>query len=182
MRTPPDPEPKNLQEVLMARRRAAEPAREVSPLTVYRAEQVEIQVVRVTPFEDAGAPATPLEMYGAVTTPDLSGWWVYVFVDQPGSQWSDGLAWYAGQSDHLWSRWRDHYYKYLARFEAAVKWRIRVANQAEADLIELACIHFYQPECNDKGRAADLEAKVRRWSRGGVDFNRAQLDSRKVGG
>lgn len=107
---------------------------------------------------------TALEMYGAVPTEDYSGWWVYAFADRPGSQWTDGRVWYAGQSEHLWSRWRDHYYSYKDRFDAAVKWRIRVRDQAQADLVELVLIDFYQPECNSLGRADDLRRKVKRYA------------------
>lgn len=158
----------------MALGRKPEPRREVTPLAMYRAERVE-----------ARPEVTPLELYGAVVTEDLSGMWVYAFADHPGSRWSDGRVWYAGQTDHLWSRWRDHYYRFGERFAAAVKWRIRVANEAEADLIELVLIHFYQPECNDKGRRADLEAKVRAWGRGTRQYKRGEgwperLDSGKA--
>lgn len=155
----------------MTRRRARDEPRELSPLAVYRAERVTLTVTEVVPWQGGGEPATPLEVYGAVVTEDLSGMWVYAFADQPGSQWSDGRVWYAGQSEGLWSRWRDHYYRFGPRFTAAVKWRIRVANEAEADLIELALIHYYQPECNDKGRRSDLAAKVRRWGRGTKEFD-----------
>jgi glutathione S-transferase len=129
-------------------------------------------------------PVTPLELYGARLAPDFSGWWVYALADKPGSAWSDGRVWYAGQSDHLWSRLRDHYYKFGARFTAADKWLVPVAHEAEADLIELVHIHFYQPECNDKGRASDLAAKVRRWGRGTKEFDstvhQRALDRSKV--
>jgi hypothetical protein len=139
----------------------AAPAREVSPLAMYQAGRAQW----------TGDPVTPLELYGAVLAPDFSGWWVYAFADQPGSRWSDGLVWYAGQSNHLWSRWRDHNYAYGERFAAADKYLIRVDNEAEADLRELTLIDFYQPECNDKGRKADLAAKVRRWGRGTKEFD-----------
>jgi hypothetical protein len=153
-------------------RRASEPERELSPLAVYRAERLVFTVTEVAAWEDRGDPVTPLELYGAVQVPDFSGWWVYAFSDKPGSRWSDGRVWYAGQVGvGLWSRWRDHYYKYRDRFTAADKWIVKVANEPEADLIELVFINFYQPECNDKGRRADLEAKVRRWARGTREFD-----------
>ena len=155
----------------MARRRDPEPEREVSPLAVYRAERLAFTVTEVVPWQDAGDPVTPLELYGARPAPDFSGWHVYALADQPGSRWSDGRVWYAGQSEGLWSRFRDHYYRWRERFTEADKWLIKVANEPEADLIELALIHFYQPECNDKGRRADLEAKVRRWGRGTKEFD-----------
>jgi hypothetical protein len=166
-------------------RRARDKPRDLSPLAVYRAGRVVIAVTEVIPWQDAGEPVTPLELYGAVVTEDLSGRWVYAFQDQPGSRWTDGRVWYAGQvSVGLWSRWRDHYYKYGARFTEAVKWRIPVANAPEADLRELTLIDFYQPECNDKGRRADLAAKVTAWNRGSremdQDMRSLSLDSRQV--
>jgi hypothetical protein len=145
------------------RNQPASPAaapREVTPLAMYRA-------VRLV----SDPEVTPLELYGAARAPDYSGWHVYAFADQPGSRWSDGKVFYAGQSANLWSRWRDHSYKFGERFTAADKWLIRVANEAEADLIELVLINFYEPECNDKGRKADLAAKVRRWGRGTKEFD-----------
>lgn len=154
--------------------RKPEPQREVTPLAMYRAGLVDWP----------GPEVTPLELYGAKTAPDLSGSWVYAFADQPGSRWSDGRVWYAGQSAALWSRWRDHYQRFGERFTLAVKWLIPVANEAEADLVELVLIHFYEPECNTKGRRADLEAKVRRWGRGTQQFDknvrRASLDAGTV--
>lgn len=160
----------------MTRRPAREPEpgpRELTPLAAYRAERVTLTVTEVTPWPGPGPEVTPLEMYGAVVTEDLSGMWVYAFADPgPEGRPLSGRVWYAGQVGvGLWSRWRDHYYRFGQRFTDAVKWRIRVANEAEADLIELALIHFYQPECNDKGRAGDLAAKVRRWGRGTRDFD-----------
>lgn len=148
----------------MGKRRG--PEREVSPLAMYRAARLP---GLERPF-DAQEAVTPLELYGARRAPDLSGLWVYAFADRPGSQWSDGLVWYAGQSDNVWSRWRDHYYRFKERFTAAGKYLVPAANAAEADMIELVMIHFYDPECNDKGRRADLEAKVRAWSRGTRTF------------
>lgn len=144
------------------RRQADEPAapaapeREVSPLAMYQAGRAAWP----------GDPVTPLELYGAVVSPDYSGWWVYAFAD-PG-----GKVWRAGQSNRLYSRWRDHFYTFGTRFTEADKWLIKVANEAQADLIELVLIDFYQPECNDKGRRADLEAKVRRWGRGTKEFDK----------
>jgi len=120
------------------------------------------RAVRLVPDPEV----TPLELYGARLAPDLSGWWVYALAD-PG-----GKVWRAGQSERVWSRWRDYFYTYGARFTAADKYLIPVANEAEADLIELVLIHFYQPECNDKGRQADLEAKVRAWGRGTRQFHK----------
>lgn len=164
----------------MRRHRSTPPAgpaaapREVTPLAMYRA-------VRLV----SDPEVTPLELYRAERAPDYSGWWVYAFADQPGSRWTDGLVFYGGQSANLWSRWRDHYYKFGERFTAADKWLIRVANEAEADLRELVLIDFYQPECNDKGRAADLAAKVRRWGRGTKEFDAnvhklSSLDSKQA--
>jgi predicted GIY-YIG superfamily endonuclease len=168
---------------VLFRRRPA--AREVSPLAVYRAERVVITVHEVVPWSGRGAPVTPLELYGAVVTEDLSGRWVYAFQDLPGSRWSDGRVFYAGQTENLYTRWRDHYYRFGERFTAAVKWRVPVVNEPEADLRELTFINFYEPECNDKGRAADLEAKVRRWARGTKEFDaavrRRSLDSKQAG-
>ncbi len=146
-----------------------EPGRGATPLAAYRAQRLVITVEEVVPWE--GDQVTPLEVYGAALAPDFSGRWVYAFSDRPGSRWSDGRVWYAGQTEGLWSRWRDHYYKYRERFTEADKWLIRVANEAEADLKELVLIDFYQPGCNDKGRRADLEAKVRRWGRGTKEFD-----------
>lgn len=148
------------------------PRREVSPLAVFRAGRVEFAVTEVVPWHDVGEPVTPLEMYGAAKAPDFSGWWVYAFAD-PG-----GKVFRVGQSERLWSRWRDYYYEFGARFTAADKWLVKVANEAEADLVELLCIRFYEPECNDKGRASDLAAKVRAWGRGTRQFrgNQPPLD------
>jgi predicted GIY-YIG superfamily endonuclease len=152
--------------------------RELSPLAVYRAERLVFTVTEVIPWQDAGEPVTPLELYGAQLAPDFSGWWVYAFADP------EGKVFYAGQSERLWSRWRDHYYRFGARFTAADKWLIPVANEAEADLREAALIDFYQPECNDKGRRADLAAKVRRWTRGTKEFDanvsKLSLDSKQA--
>lgn len=131
----------------------AAPEREVSPLAMYQAGQL------VYPFAGQD-PATPLELYGAQVLPDLSGMWVYAFQD-PGAR-----VWYAGQTDRMWSRFRDHFYDYGERFTRAAKWVIPVPNVAEADLLELVLIHFYDPECNTKGRRADLEKKVHAWGRG----------------
>jgi hypothetical protein len=153
------------------RRARGQQPRELSPLAVFRADRVVITVEQVIPWEGAGPPVTPLELYGAVVTEDLSGRWVYAFQDLPGSRWTDGRVWYAGQTASLWSRWRDHYYRFGDRFTAAAKWRIPVANEPEADLRELTLIDFYQPECNDKGRRFDLEEKVRRWGRGTREFD-----------
>jgi hypothetical protein len=173
-----DPTSKEIREATVRRHRSTPPAaeapREVTPLSMYRA-------VRLVPDPEV----TPLELYRAERAPDYSGWWVYAFADQPGSRWTDGLVFYGGQSNHLWSRWRDHYYKFGERFTAADKWLIKVANEAEADLRELVLIDFYQPECNDKGRAADLAAKVRRWGRGTKEFDAnvnklASLDSKQA--
>lgn len=128
----------------------------------------------------AAAPprqVTLLEFYGARTAPDFRGHWVYAFADRPGSQWSDGLVWYAGQSEHLWSRWRDHYYSYRARFDAAVKYVIPVRDQAQADLYELQLIDYYQPECNTLGRADDLRKKVKRYANPQLP----SLDTRQAG-
>lgn len=105
-----------------------------------------------------------LEFYGAQVAPDFRGWWVYAFADKPGSQWTDGQVWYVGQTEHLWSRWRDHYYSYKDRFTAATKYVIPVRDRAQADLYELNLIDFYQPECNINGRADDLRKKVRRYA------------------
>jgi predicted GIY-YIG superfamily endonuclease len=129
--------------------------REVSPLAMYRAGRVDWP----------GPEVTPLELYGAQVAPDFAGHWVYAFAD-PGP----GRVWYAGQTRNLWSRWTEHNLKYGERFRAAVKWVIPVPNEAVADLKELVLINFYEPECNDKGRAADLAAKVRKWSRGTKEF------------
>jgi hypothetical protein len=136
---------------------AATAQREVSPLAMYRAGAVAWP----------GPEVTPLELYGAQQVPDLGGWWVYAFSDPAAG---GGKVWYAGQTDRLWSRWRDHYYKYGERFTAAVKWVIPVDNEAVADLRELVLINFYEPECNDKGRAADLAVKVHKWLHGTRQF------------
>jgi hypothetical protein len=138
------------------RRTSDQPQREVSPLAMWQAR----------PFEWPGDPVTPLELYGAQVAPDMNGWWVYAFADRPGSRWSDGKVWYAGQTDHFWSRWRDHYYKYGERFTAAVKWVIPVDNEAVAWIVESTLIHFYQPECNTRGRLEDLQRKIARISSG----------------
>lgn len=150
-------------------RRAREAQREVTPLAMYRAGLVDWP----------GPEVTPLEMYGAKRSPDFSGWWVYALADK------EGRVWRAGQSSRLWSRWRDYFYTYGERFTASDKWLIPVANEAEADLIELVLIHFYDPECNTKGRRADLEAKVRAWGRGTQQYKRGEgwpdrLDQKQV--
>lgn len=144
-----------------------EPEREVSALAMYRAGRLPGLAI---PF-DTQPEVTPLELYGAKLAPDLSGRWVYAFADRPGSRWSDGRVWYAGQSDNLWSRWRDHFYRFKERFTEADKWLVPAANEAEADLFELVMIHFYDPECNDKGRRADLAVKARAWARGTRTFH-----------
>jgi hypothetical protein len=145
-------------------RRASEPERELSPLAMYRAVRLEF-----TP------EVTPLEVYGAALMQDYSGWWVYVLVDP-----RDGRAFYAGQSEHLYRRLDDHRLRFGERFSWQHIWLVKVANEAEADLIELVMIHFYQPECNDKGRRADLEAKVHRWGRGTKEFDNT-VRARTVG-
>jgi len=138
------------------------PARQVSPLAMWQSQ----------PFDWPGEPVTPLELYGGSVMPDMTGHWVYAFQDRPGSRWSDGLVWYAGQSDHFWSRWRDHYYKYGERFSAAVKWVIPVENEVVACIVEATLIHFYQPECNTRGRLEDLQAKVSRVTNGNAGLYR----------
>jgi hypothetical protein len=158
----------NLREAAVTSRR------EVSPLAVFRAQRLEFTVTEVVPWPGDADPVTPLELYGAQLAPDFSGWWVYAFADKPGSQWGDGRVFYAGQTEGLWGRWRDHYYAFGERFTAADKWLVKVANEAEADLVELLFIVFYEPECNDKGRRADLEAKVHAWGRGTRQYKRGE--------
>lgn len=137
---------------------AVPPAREVSPLALYQAGRLAGLAGVTMPFYRQGE-VSPLELYGARLAPDLSGWWVYAFADP------DGTVWYAGQSEVLVSRWRDHYYGFGDRFVRADKWLIGVPNEAEADVCELLLIMYYQPECNTKGRREELERRIRMWQR-----------------
>jgi hypothetical protein len=97
-----------------------------------------------------------LQFLGAVLLPDLSGWWVYALGDV-----ADGHVFYAGQSDHLISRLRDHSYSYRAQFDPARVYLVRVADQAQADLYELMLIERYAPECNSVGRREELAKRCR---------------------
>lgn len=144
---------------------AVPPAREVSPLALYQAGRLAGLDGVTLPFYRQGE-VSPLELYEAQLAPDLSGWWVYAFADP------DGTVWYAGQSEALVSRWRDHYYKFGDRFTRADKWLIGVPNEAEADLAELLLIVYYQPELNTRGRREELERRIRAWSRGGDNLAR----------
>lgn len=118
--------------------------------------------LRRAPVAEPAREVTPLEMYHAKVAPNFGGWFVYAFADPP----APGLVWYAGQTEHLWSRWRDHYYAFGDRFTAAVKYVIPVRDQAQADLIELLLIDFYDPECNTVGRRDELRARMRKANKG----------------
>lgn len=104
----------------------------------------------------APAGVSALQFIGASLFPDTSGWWVYALCDA-----RTGLVFYAGQSDHLISRLRDHSYNYAERFDPARIWVCRVADRAEADLYELLLIRHYDPECNTLGRRRELEKRLR---------------------
>lgn len=106
---------------------------------------------------DRPAPqVTALQFLGAVLLPDLSGWWVYALADV-----RDGRIFYAGQSDHLISRLRDHQYSYPERWDPRGVYLVRAADQAQADLYELMLIERYDPECNDVGRRDELARRAR---------------------
>lgn len=99
---------------------------------------------------------TALQFLGAVLLPDLSGWWVYALADV-----RDGRIFYAGQSDHLISRLRDHQYSYPERWDDRGVYLVRAADQAQADLYELMLIERYDPECNSVGRRDELARRCR---------------------
>lgn len=103
-----------------------------------------------------------LQFLGAVLLPDLSGWWVYALADV-----RDGAIFYAGQSDHLISRLRDHQYAYAERWDPRGVYLMKVADRAQADLYELMLIERYDPECNDVGRRAELARRCRGLNRPG---------------
>jgi excinuclease UvrABC nuclease subunit len=103
-----------------------------------------------------------LEFYQAALMTDFSGWWVYALVDR-----NTGLIFRVGQSESLFRR-IDHYRTtYADRFDPAQVWLIRVADENEADLVELQLITSYQPECNAAGRADDLRRRAHSRVRGG---------------
>lgn len=118
--------------------------------------------------------ATALEFYQAVLMTDFSGWWVYALPDR-----RTGRIFYAGQSNSLFRRLDDHRRDYPDRFDWAQIWLIRVADENEADLVELQLITSYQPECNTAGRAEDLRRRAHGRVRGGRMPRRA-VDSRQA--
>jgi hypothetical protein len=135
---------------------------------------------RTVTADPAPAPrVTALEYYGAVLLRDLSGWWVYALGDI-----GDGHVFYAGQSENLLSRLRDHAYTFKAQFDPAQVWLVPCASQADADRKELELIDFYQPEHNSAGRTEVLRQLARGRTRGarGIRNDSEVLDSRKVGG
>lgn len=133
---------------------------------------------RPQPSTAPAVPAGLLQAYGARVSPDFSGWWVYAFADRlPNGE--AGAVWYVGQSENIWSRWRDHYYRFKARFRDAIKYVIPVSGKAQADVIELALIDYYQPECNLAGTTADLRRKVRDYGHAN-HVRRGPLDSSQV--
>jgi hypothetical protein len=113
----------------------------------------------------AAQPGGLLQAYGARLAPDFDGHWVYAFADRA-ADGAAGPVWYVGQTGSLWSRWRDHYYRWKARFTRAYKYVIPVRGEAEASIVELALINFYQPECNAAGTTADLARKVASYNKG----------------
>jgi hypothetical protein len=115
---------------------------------------------------------TALEFRRAVLMPDYSGPWCYALGHQ-----ADGHIWYAGQSESLLRRLDDHRCAHPEMFDPGQVWLIKVRDLAQADLVELELIDFYQPECNLSGRADDLRRITRQRVRGGR--TRASLDSRQ---
>lgn len=123
-------------------------------------------------------PAGLLQAYGAKVAPDFDGWWVYALADRLPNG-TVGTVWRVGQSENLWSRWRDYYYQYRERFRASAKYVIPVRDGAQANIIELALIDYYQPECNSAGTIADLRRKVAAYNKGN-HVRRDSLDSSQV--
>jgi hypothetical protein len=106
------------------------------------------------PEPERPAP-TMLEVYAARLLPDLSGWWVYALGDR-----ADGHVFYAGQSDHLVSRLRDHQYKYPGQYDPRRVYLIAVEHEPQACIRQLALIDFYQPERNTLATTEILRKRV----------------------
>ena len=106
------------------------------------------------PEPERPAP-TMLEVYAARLLPDLSGWWVYALGDR-----ADRHIFYAGQSDHLLSRLRDHSYNFREQYDPRQVYLIPCEGEGEACIRELAVIDFYQPERNTIGTTEALRKRV----------------------
>ena len=140
-----------------------------------------MRLTRRAPRPQPAPPAPPpglLQAYGAKLAPDFDGWWVYAFADRlPNGE--VGMVWYVGQTENLWSRWRDHSYRWKERFPLSAKYAIAVSGREQADVTELALIDYYQPECNLAGTTNDLRLKVSARNRGN-HLRRQPLDSGQV--
>jgi excinuclease UvrABC nuclease subunit len=113
---------------------------------------------------------TALEFRQAQLMPDYSGFWCYALGHRV-----DRHIWYAGQSESLLRRLDDHRRAHPEMFDQAQIYLIPVRDQAQADLVELELIDYYQPECNRSGRADDLRRITAQRVRGGR--GRAPLDA-----
>jgi hypothetical protein len=134
---------------------------------------------RITPEQLPPPRVTTLEFIEASLVPDMSGWFVYALCQR-----ADGHVFYAGQTDHWYSRIRDHSYQFKEEFDPAGIWHRPCVDQAEADLYELLLIRRYDPERNTAGRREELEARMRGHTRGGFTAGhkystREFLDSRQ---
>jgi hypothetical protein len=115
-----------------------------------------VSLLRRAPRPEPARPApTMLEVYGARLLPDLSGWWVYALCDI-----GDGHVFYAGMSDHLLSRLRDHGYTFKDQYDPANVRLIPVENEPTACIRQLALIDFYQPERNTLATVEALRRRV----------------------
>lgn len=103
-----------------------------------------------------------LEYHEAELMPDYSGFWCYALGHR-----DDGHIFYAGQSESLLRRLDDHRRSHPEMYDMRRIYLIPVRDGAQADLVELQLIDFYQPECNLAGRTDDLRRITKQRVRGG---------------
>jgi len=126
-----------------------------------RYRRIHIRKQAAEPAEQPRA-VTALEFRQAQLMPDYTGWWVYALPHR-----DDGHIFYTGQSESLLRRLDDHRRAHPQMFDPKRIYLIPVRDQAQADLVELELIDYYQPECNRSGRADDLRRIAHQRTRGG---------------